>query len=88
MLIFILLQLVRQKNPDAAIFWAYGAMDQAHPSNGWIRSAVEEFAAADGNAYYISLPQSNAGANAHPDKAGQQAIAEAVTDAIRQVMDW
>ena len=83
-----LLQLGRQKNPDAAIFWAYGAMDQAHPSNGWIRSAVEEFAAADGNAYYISLPQSNAGANAHPDKAGQQAIAEAVTDVIRQVMGW
>ena len=83
-----LLELVRQKNPEAAIFWAYGAMDQAHPSNRWIRSAVEEFAATDGNAYYVALPQSNAGANAHPDKAGQQAIADALSDAIRKVMGW
>ena len=63
-------------------------MDLEHPSNRWIRAAVEEFAATDGNAYYVSLPQNNAGANAHPDKAGQQTIAEVLSDAIRKVMGW
>ncbi len=83
-----LLQLVRQKNPDAAIFWAYGAMDTAHASNQWIKETVELFAATDGNAYYVSLLLNNAGANMHPNKSGQQANANALTIAIKNVMGW
>ena len=83
-----LLQIVRQKNPQAAIFWAYGAMDAGHGSNQWIRAAVNAFAASDGNAYYVPLPQNNLGANMHPNEAGQDAIAKTLADAISKVMGW
>ena len=67
-----LLALVREKNPDAAIFWVYGAMDSFHESNTWIKDAVDRFAATDGNTYYVPLPQNSNGAYGHPDEAGQR----------------
>jgi lysophospholipase L1-like esterase len=83
-----LLQLVRQKNPNAAIFWAYGAMDASHGSNQWIQAAVNQFAADDRNTYYVALPQNNMGANMHPNEAGQAAIAQTLATAISNVMGW
>ena len=83
-----LLQLVRQKNPGAAIFWAYGVMDTGHASNQWIKSAVEEFAATDGNAYYVPMILNNAGAYSHPNEAGQRANAELLAETIKDVMGW
>lgn len=83
-----LLQLVRQKNPGAAIFWAYGVMDNSHASNQWIRSAVEEFAASDGNTYYVSMVLNNGGAYSHPSEAGQRANAERLARVIKDVMGW
>lgn len=56
-----LLALVRQKNPDAAIVWAYGAMDHDHPSVAWIKAAVETFARQDKNAYFVHLPENTSG---------------------------
>lgn len=83
-----LLQLVRQKHPNAAIIWAYGAMDSRHCSCQWIRDAVNEFATTDGNAYYVALPQNNNGANTHPSEAGQRALAQLLAERIRQIMGW
>lgn len=83
-----LLALVRQKNPSAAIFWAYGAMDTGHASFQWIRDAVNAFAATDANTYFVSLPQNNNGANGHPDEAGQQTNAQILADAIQGVLGW
>ena len=83
-----LLALVREKNPGATIIWAYGAMDTGHASNQWIKTAVESFAATDGNAYYCALPLNNAGANAHPNLAGQQANATTLVNLIKSVKGW
>lgn len=83
-----LLELVRAKNPSATIIWAYGAMDTAHLSNDWIKSAVENFAATDGNAFYVPLPLNNAGANQHPNQAGQQANANTLVNTIKAIKGW
>lgn len=83
-----LLELVRDKNPDATIIWAYGAMDTAHQSNQWIKSAVENFAATDGNTFFVPLPLNNAGANQHPNQAGQQACADTLVSTIKAIKGW
>ncbi len=83
-----LLELVREKNPSATIIWAYGAMDTSHQSNQWIKTAVESFAATDGNAYYVSLPLNNSGANSHPNQAGQQACADTLVNTIKAIKGW
>ena len=83
-----LLALVREKNPDAAIFWVYGAMDSFHESNTWIKDAVDRFAATDGNTYYVPLPQNSNGAYGHPDEAGQQQHATIIANAISSVLGW
>lgn len=83
-----LLELVRDKNPNATIIWAYGAMDTGHISNEWIKSAVENFAATDGNTYYVPLPLNNSGANQHPDQAGQQACANTLVNTIKVIKGW
>ncbi len=83
-----LLTLVRQKNPEAAIIWAYGAMDGDHPSVAWIQSAVEAFARGDKNAYFVHLPENTSGWANHPDVQGQIAIAEVLAAEIRAIMGW
>ena len=83
-----LLTLVRQKNPEAAIIWAYGAMDGDHPSVTWIQSAVEAFARGDKNAYFVHLPENTSGWANHPDVQGQMAIAEVLAAEIRAIMGW
>lgn len=83
-----LLALVRQKNPDAAIVWAYGAMDHDHPSVAWIKAAVETFARQDKNAYFVHLPENTSGWANHPNVQGQTAIAEVLAKEIRAIMGW
>ena len=55
-----------RKNPDAAIVWAYGAMDHDHPSVAWIKAAVETFARQDKNAYFVHLPGEHIGLGEPP----------------------
>ena len=83
-----LLELVREKNPSATIIWAYGAMDTSHISNEWIKSAVNHFAATDGNTFFVPLPLNNAGANQHPNQAGQQACANNLINSIQAIKGW
>lgn len=83
-----LLQLVRDKNPDALIVWAYGAMDTSHSSNEWIRSAVESFAATDGRTLFVPLPLNTLGANNHPNMSGHQAYANTLANTIKAAMNW
>ena len=83
-----LLALVRQKNPDAAIVWAYGAMDHDHPSVAWIKAAVETFARQDKTAYFVHLPENTSGWANHPNVQGQTAIAEVLAKEIRAIMGW
>lgn len=83
-----LLALVREKNPNAAIFWAYGAMDADADNVAWIKSAVEAFAQTDGNTYYVELPENTAGRSLHPDEEGHEAIAEVLSAKIAEVMNW
>ncbi len=83
-----LLALVRQKNPYAALVWAYGAMDSDHPSVAWIQTAVEAFAREDQNAYFVHLPENTSGGSNHPDAQGHRAIAEVLAAEIRAIMGW
>ena len=83
-----LLQIVRAKNPNATIVWAYGAMDADHPSMGWLKEAVEQFAATDRNTYFVALPENTAGWYAHPDASGHQQIANVLATAIKNIMGW
>lgn len=76
--------LVREKNPDAKIVWAYGMMDQS--AEAQIKAAL---AAAGGEAagfYYVSLVSDSTGGNGHPSVSGHEQNAEILTEAIRKII--
>ena len=83
-----LLQLVRAKNPKATIVWAYGMMDQDHPSVGWIRDTVNQFAATDGNTYFIAMSENTNGWYAHPDKNAHAQAGNTLAAFIKNIKGW
>ena len=83
-----LLKYVRSKNPKATIVWAYGMMDQDHPSVGWIQATVNQFAATDRNTYFIAMSENTNGLWAHPDKAAHIAAGNTLANFIKSKMGW
>ena len=70
-----LLTLVREKNPNATIIWAYGMMATNLASD--YKAAVEAFAASDGNTYYTLINRNYCdGASGHPTPEGHAKNAE------------
>ena len=64
-----MLTLVRKNNPDAAILWAYGMMEQRISSV--YKTTVEEFAATDGNTFYTLIGRNDCtGSGGHPTPNG------------------
>lgn len=83
-----LLKLVREKNPDATIIYAYGMMDASAGNIVWISAAVERFAESDGNTYYVALPENTAGVGAHPNYSGSIEAGQVLADAIKSIKGW
>ncbi len=64
-----MLSLVRAKNPNATILWAYGMM--ATNISSVYKETVEEWAATDGNAYYTLISRNDCtGSGGHPTPNG------------------
>lgn len=83
-----LLDMVREKNPNATIVWAYGMMDADHANVTWIKEEVQKFAENDHNAYFVHLPENTKGWAAHPDLNGQKAAAKVLVQEIQRIMGW
>lgn len=84
------LTTVRQKNPDAVIIWAYGAMTSSR--SPIIQSVIKEFNdAGDKNMHFLSLTKitsEQTGTHGHPNLAGAQAHAEVLIDKIRELTGY
>lgn len=84
-----ILQLVRAKNPNAKIVYAYGLMGTAYADNeATVKAKVEAFAKTDGNTYYCHLPANNGGVGQHPNVAGMQAASVVLANYIANLMGW
>ena len=84
--IFIMLDLVRQKNPDAEIIWAYGMM--LSEKKEWIQSAVEKYALQDSKVHYVYCQPNTKGQGNHPNFEGSTTNADILVEAICEIMDW
>ncbi len=69
-----MLELVREKNPNAPIVWIHGMMTTGVST--MIEEIVAEFGGAEAGYYACRLTQNNAGGGAHPSLAGQQKFAD------------
>ena len=91
-----ILDQVRAANPNAVIVWAYGAMGTTgNMTEGnkadWIQEALTLYNADKSEAMkvtYIELPAYQDGLWSHPSVAGQQAIGQALADALADLMGW
>ena len=77
-----LLNIVRSKNPNAAIVWAYGMM--LNSADDIIKEVIAEAGGADADYYSVQLPKDNAGGAGHPSSAGHQAAAEVLAEFLQQ----
>lgn len=59
------LDLVKSKNPDAKILWAYGMMDRFLGS--YIEEAIAEKGGESAGYYFLWLAQDGSGGNGHPN---------------------
>lgn len=84
--IFIMLDLVREKNPNAEIVWVYGMM--LSEKKEWIQSAVEEYAQQDSKVHYVYCQPNTKGQGNHPNFEGSTVNAGILVEAICQIMDW
>ena len=82
----IMLNLVREKNPDAEIVWVYGTM--LTECKAWIQQAVEEYGNTDTKVHYVYAPGNTDGRGDHPDFDGHTKVAGALTEALSDIMGW
>ena len=80
------LEKVRERNPDAEIFWAYGMCD--HRMAPYVEKAVELYRERSGDRHtkYISLPCTtdiNRGSNGHPGVKDHRLAADILLKEIR-----
>ena len=81
-----LMELVRARNPQAAILWAYGLCGS--DAEGPLRRAVERRrAAGDGNVRYLALDDCAGamGSRSHPGRAAHVRAAEQIARAINSL---
>jgi hypothetical protein len=79
-----MLELVKQKNPDAKIVWAYGLMGDGKSAQ--IKAALEAAGGEAAGYYYCSLPYNGDGGGAHPSVEGHKAAADVLTNFIKGIM--
>lgn len=79
-----MIELVKQKNPDAKVVWAYGLMGEEKSPQ--IKAALEAAGGEAAGYYYCSLPYNGAGGGAHPSVEGHKAAADVLTDFIKDIM--
>ena len=92
----VMIDQVRNANPNAKILWAYGAMGDTvnMPQGGladWIQAAINAYNEGKDAAMqvtYVTLPTYQDGLWSHPSVAGQQAIGEALATEIAALMGW
>lgn len=87
-----LLTMVRTHNPNARIFWAYGAMEDVTENATkdvvvpLIQNAIEAYNTASGDSVtYVHVTNDNAGVYNHPTREGHIVIGEEVAAAISGV---
>lgn len=92
----VMIDQVRNANPNAKIIWAYGAMgNTSNMPNGslenWITAAIEAYNAdkeAAMQVTYVQLPTYQDGLWAHPSVDGQKEIGQVLADEIAALMGW
>ncbi|MBR7078131.1 MAG: hypothetical protein IKI41_05235 [Clostridia bacterium] len=78
------LKLVREKNPDAKILWAYGMMDTSFFP--YIEAAVEELGGAEKGFYTLKLSPNGAGGNGHPNLKAHEDNAVTLANKLRELL--
>lgn len=78
-----MLTLVRTKNPDAKIIWAYNMM--TNKANNIITSVIAEAGGAEKGYYSVSLTQNTAGGNGHPYYTAHQTMAAELSKFIKNL---
>lgn len=78
-----MLALVRQKNPNANIIWAYNMM--VNTANSIITEVINEAGGADAGYYSVMLTRNTAGGKGHPDTAGHAVMATELSAFITEV---
>ena len=78
-----ILALVRAKNPDAKIVWAYNMM--TNRANSIITAVIEEAGGAEKGYYSVSLTQNTAGGNGHPYYTAHQTMATELSKFIKSL---
>lgn len=76
--------LVREKNPDAKILWAYGMMNEG--AEEYIRAALETAGGEAAGFYFVKLESNRDGGNGHPSAAAHESNAAILTEAIKNIM--
>ncbi|MBR5059425.1 MAG: hypothetical protein IKX06_01480 [Clostridia bacterium] len=78
------LRLVREKNPDAKIVWAYGMMDTSSVER--IKAAVEDVGGSEKGFYFLQLTPNGEGGNGHPTLEAHQQNAKILEDYLRTLL--
>ncbi len=76
-----LMQLARQKNPDAKIVWCTGMMGTFYGNE--VQAAVSELGGADNGYFYVELPYGGSGAGAHPSASEHEAAAAVLQEYLK-----
>ncbi len=76
-----LMQLAREKNPNAKIVWCTGMMGTFYSDA--VQTSVRELGGADNGYYFVTLPYNGNGAGAHPSADGHKAAATVLQDFLK-----
>ncbi len=79
-----LMELVREKNPNAKIVWVTGMMGSFFQTG--LKAAVEELGGANAGYYFCELPKGTSGAAGHPDLEEHEAAAAILTAFLRETV--
>ena len=80
-----MLALVREKNPNSKIVWAYNMM--TNRANDIITSVIDEAGGEFAGYYSVKLTQNGQGGNGHPYYTGHATMAEELAAFIEGVME-
>ena len=81
-----LLTLVRQKNPNAKIVWAYGMTPSNARAKDLINAVIAEAGGASEGYYSVQLTTNNQGGNGHPYYTAHETMAQELSDFISKTV--
>ncbi len=73
-----LINIVRERNPDAKIVWATGMMGICYRSG--LQTIIEDLGGAENGYYYVELPRGTSGGAGHPNEEEHRAAADALIE--------